>query len=146
MFFRYRSMIICDLLTQSEPLAQQDTSPHIRSTATIYTPRLPSLGKSRLVLHSVSAQGADVWPASCSISSDHLDPTVLAEAGNQIVLAGEPVPFLDRNYSLYCPHSEYEVFPPEALDHDQVEAVLGQASKDLWGHLHLGGRQPCDQL
>lgn len=42
---------------------------------------------------------------SCNISNDHLDPTVLAEAGSQILLSGETVSFLSENILLHFLHT-----------------------------------------
>lgn len=46
---------------RSEPLTQQDASPHIRSPTTAHTPRLPFFGESRLTSPVPAASSADVW-------------------------------------------------------------------------------------
>lgn len=42
---------------------------------------------------------------SCNISNDHLDPTVLAEAGSHIFLSGETASFLSENILLHFLHT-----------------------------------------
>lgn len=77
------------------------------------------------------------WP-NCYISNDHLDRSILAEAGSQILLFGHSVSFLGTKYSctdsLHLEHGQLsqKLWPWSSLNHSQA------ASRGWWDQVFLG--------